>query len=247
LPSSIVSFVLALAAASAFGAPVSGAAHRPPPLTAYTVPVAPWTFPDDPTRGIAPEFLAYLFHAAQLDVRLDALPYPRVINRLRDGGNVAALLIPDPERDTFALRLCEVTQIRSGLVYKKSRFGTLALKDLPGLTVGMQQGTHALDKLNATAGLRRYTVDSVEQGLKMLQLDRLDATFLSSPGSDGLLRAHGLSSSDYGWLEVDVAPVVVYVSKKSPVGEDAQALARLKAACDGPGRVVMAGLMGKYR
>jgi polar amino acid transport system substrate-binding protein len=233
--------------AAAASVAASAAPAAPPALTAYTVPVAPWTFPADPTHGIAPEFLRYLFDQAQVAVHLDTLPYPRAIDGLRDGSNVAALLIPDAERDLFALRLCEVGQIRSGLVYKTSRFKQLTLADLPGLTIGMQQGTHALDKLLSMQGVRPYTVDSVQQGLRMLQLDRLDATFLSSPGSEGLLSANGLSQRDYGWLQVDAAPVVVYVSRKSPLARNAAAMRRLKAACNGPGQAVMQALMAKYR
>lgn len=225
----------------------SAACRAAEALVAYTVPVAPWTFPEQPTRGISPEYLAYLFDTAHVDVKLETLPYVRAINGLRDGSNVAALLIPDPERDRFAMRLCEVTQIRSGVVYKKSRFPTLTLPDLAGLTVGMQHGTHALDKLEQIPGVQRHTIESVEQGLKMLQLDRLDATFLSSPGSESMLRANGASREHYGWLEVDVAPVVVYISKKSPLMQDGQALQRLKSVCEGPGRAVMAELMRKYR
>jgi hypothetical protein len=217
------------------------------PLTVYTVPVAPWTFPEDPTHGVAPEYLQHLFHSAKVEVRFDTLPYPRVINGLRDGSNLAALLIPDAERDRFALRLCEVTQIRSGLIYKKARFKSLGLQDLAGLTVGMQRGTHALDKLLQVPGVRHYTIESVEQGLRMLALDRLDATFLSSPGSESLLHANGLSQDDYGWLEVDVAPVVVYLSRQSPLAQDADALRRLRAVCEGSGQHVMKELMQKYR
>lgn len=89
------------------------------PLVAYTVPVAPWTFPERPDQGVAPEYLAFLFHEAGIPLKLDTVPYLRAINGLRDGSSVAALLIPDAERDQFALRLCTVTTIRSGIIYKK--------------------------------------------------------------------------------------------------------------------------------
>jgi ABC-type amino acid transport substrate-binding protein len=211
-----------------------------------TVPVAPWTFPKEPGRGIAPEYLRYLFDAAAIEVEFGTLPYIRVINGLRDGSNLAAILIPDAERDTFALRLCTVTSIRSGILYKKARYPRLRLDGLAGLTVGEQRGTHALDKL-ATTGAKVHTVDSVEQGLKMLVLDRLDATFISSPGSEIVLLDNGLALKDYGWLEVDVAPVVVYLSRKAALAGDSTALARLRGVCEGPGQAVMKALMLKYR
>ncbi|MBI3230065.1 MAG: hypothetical protein HYZ45_07800, partial [Burkholderiales bacterium] len=100
----------------------------------------------------------------------------------------------------------EVTSIRSGLLYKKARFGTLAIADLSQLkdgkrmTLGMQRGTHALDKLEKLPNVELYRIGSVEQGLKMLKVDRLDATFLSSPGSDIMLRDRGLAAIDYNWL-----------------------------------------------
>jgi hypothetical protein len=212
-----------------------------------TVPVAPWTYPGTPTRGIASEYLQFLFGAADIKVQFGTVPYVRVINGLRDGSNTAAMLIPDAERDTFAIRLCHVTSIRSGLVYKKSRFKQLDIQSLGGLTIGLQRGTHALDKLEAMPGLKSYTVQSVEQGLKMLQLDRLDATFLSSPGAKIVLRDNGMSLDDYAWFEVNRDPVVIYVSRKAALTQDAAAMARLKILCEGEGQAVMENLMEKYR
>jgi len=213
---------------------------------AYTVPVAPWTFPGT-QRGVATEYLRYLFDTAGVPLKLDTLPYLRVINGLRDGSNAAAILIPDAERDTFALRLCQVTTIHSGILYKRARYGRLDLQHLGGLVIGMQRGTHALDRLNALPGIRPYTIDSIDQGLKMLEKDRLDATFLSSPGSESMLVAAGLSRDDYGWLEVQEQPVVIYVSRRAALGQDEAALQRLRAVCDGSGRAVMQRLVQHYR
>lgn len=217
------------------------------PVRVYTVPVAPWTFPDAPERGVASEYLRYFFDTAGVPVTLDTLPYLRVISGLRDGSNAAALLIPDAERDTFALQLCRVTTIRSGILYKKARYGALDMDRLAGLTVGIQRGTHALDRLRDIPGLHPYLIDSVNQGLKMLQIDRLDATFVSNPGSASLVRTAGLAAADYGWLEVQVQPVVVYVSRKGALGHDAAALQRLREVCAGSGRAVMERLMQQYR
>ena len=217
------------------------------PLTAYTVPVAPWTFPEHPARGIAPEYLRYLFDTAQVDANISTLPYLRAINGLRDGSNIAALLIPDSERDVFALRLCEVTTIKSGLLYKKSRFKNMTLENLDGLTVGVQRGTHALDKLANVPKLRREMIDSIDQGVRMLQVDRLDASFLSNPGIGSMMQSLGLSQDDYGWLEIDSAPVIIYISRKSPLAADDAALKRMKAVCEGPGKQVMQKLMQIYQ
>jgi hypothetical protein len=211
-----------------------------------TVPVAPWTYPSSPARGIASEYMQFLFEAADIKVQFGTVPYVRVINGLRDGSNTAAMLIPDTERDQFAIRLCNVTSIRSGLVYKKSRFKQLDINSLDGLTIGLQRGTHALDKIEAMPGLKPHSVQSVEQGLKMLQLDRLDATFLSSPGDQSVLRDNGMSLDDYAWFEVARAPVVIYVSRKAALAQDAPAIARLRLLCEGAGQAVMTRLMEKY-
>lgn len=214
---------------------------------AYNVPVAPWTFPDQPERGVAPEYLRYLFDTAGVPIRLDVKPYLRVISGLRDGSNAAAMLIPDSERDLYALRLCEVTSLRAGVLYKKSRHGRLSTAELSGLRVGIPRGTHALDKLSTVPGVQAYPIDSIEQGLMMLRADRLDATFLSSPGSEGLAQEGGMSAPEYGWLDVDGAPVVVYISRKSGLARDAAALQRLRGVCGGSGRAVMDQLLRKYR
>jgi hypothetical protein len=216
------------------------------PLVAYTVPVLPWTFPSHPKQGIAPEYLAFLFHEANIPLKLETLPYLRAINSLHEGSSVAALLIPDAERDQFALRLCEVGTIRSGVIYKKARFPKLDTQHLAGLVVGVPLGTHALDKLNNVERVLLHHIDSVSQGLQMLQVDHLDATFLSSPGSNLVLEQAKLSRSDFGWLEIDAAPVVVYISRHSTIADNPVALARLKTVCEGKGRPVMDELMRKY-
>jgi hypothetical protein len=223
-------------------------AHAGEAAGVYTVPVAPWTFPDQPDRGVAAEYLRYLFDTAGIPARLGTLPYQRVFNGLRDGSNAAAILIPDAERDGFALRLCQVTTIRSGVLYKKARFKkTPDLATFSGLTVGIPHGTHALNKLEMVPGVKAHSIESVEQGLKMLQIDRLDASFLSSPGSDIVLRDSGLPREEYGWLEVDVSPVVVYISRKAALAQDGAAMQRLKNVCTGSGQAVMDELMRKYR
>lgn len=236
LASALFAFTLA-------GSPLPGVSAAG--LTAYTVPVVPWTFPDHPERGVAPEYLRYLFDEADVPIHLDTLPYVRAINGLRDGSNAAALLIPDKERDGFALRLCEVTTIRSGLLFKRSRYRALSPDLLAGMVVGVPHGTHALDKLPET--VQRYEVESIAQGLKMLQADRLDATFISAPGRQASMREAVLDEAEYGWFEVDRQPVVVYLSRKSPLAADPVALARLRAVCKGKARAVMDELMEKYR
>jgi len=216
------------------------------PLVADTVPVLPWTFPSHPDQGVAPEYLAFLFHEAGIPLKLETQPYLRAINSLREGSSVAALLIPDAERDQFALRLCEVTTIRSGVIYKKARFHNLDAQHLTGLVVGVPLGTHALDKLNTVERVLLHHIDSVSQGLQMLQVDHLDASFLSSPGSNLVLEQANLSANDYGWLEVESSPVVVYISRHSVIASNPAAMARLKAVCEGKARPVMDELMRKY-
>jgi hypothetical protein len=217
-----------------------------PALTAYTVPVAPWTYPDHPDQGVAPEYLSYLFHEAGIPLKVASLPYLRAINGLRDGSNTAALLIPDTERDQFALRLCTVTTIRSGILYKKARYPSLDAQHLHGMTIGVPLGTHALDNLKEDSGVTMHHIESITQGVKMLQVDHLDATYLSSPGSNLVMEQENLAASDYGWLEIETSPVVVYLSRQSPLASAPAALAHLKSVCEGKARPVMDALMQKY-
>ena len=56
-------------------------------------------------------------------------------------------------------------------------------------------------------------------------------TFLTNPVSDSLVRAAGLKPADYGWLEVDVKPVVICISRNGPLGQNTAALHRLRTVC----------------
>ncbi|MBV8466138.1 MAG: transporter substrate-binding domain-containing protein [Burkholderiales bacterium] len=241
LPNRPIRLLIAVAASLALHA--SDLGH----LIAYTVPVVPWTFPDNPDRGVAPEYLHYLFQEAGVPLRFDTMPYVRVVRALETGENVAAMLIPDTERDRFAIRLCEVTTIRSGVVYRREDFAVMDKAHLVGKSVGLPHGTHALDTLAGESGVNLYPVESVEQGVKMLLAGRLDATFLSSPGSRSVMQAAGLSERSFAWQELESSPVVIYISRKSPLAADADAMARLKHVCEGKARPVMDALMQKYR
>ncbi len=217
-------------------------------VLARAVPVAPWSFPDKPSQGVVPEYFKAMFDAAGVPLVVETLPYLRVMQGLKDGSTELTVLIPDAERDAVALRLCQPTRIQSGVIYKHSRYPYIGKPgDLAGKRIGVPRGTKALDELDKVPGVERYPIETVDQGFRMLKLDRLDATFVSTPGSDLLLRESRLDPGEYRFLEVTTSPVVIYVSRRSTLASEPARLEQLRQLCDGPLRKIMDGLMQRYR
>ncbi|MDK2123622.1 substrate-binding periplasmic protein [Parachitinimonas caeni] len=216
------------------------------PTQIHAVPAAPWSYPEMPGTGIVPEYFKYLFGKAGAEMTVRTIPYLRVIEGLKDGSSEATLLIPDAERDGFALNLCSPTEIHAGVLYNKSKFTPKSMNDLAGKRVGMLRGTKALDKLKTVSGIVASDIENVGQGLKMLAADRLDATFISSPGSQVLLKDAGLAADQYGFLEVDANPVALYVSRKSELFKNEALMKKLKTECEAS-KEFMKTLMQKYR
>ncbi len=217
------------------------------PTQVIGVPAAPWSYPDNPAAGIVPEYFKFLFEKAGAEMTVRTMPYLRVIEGLKDGTAEATLLIPDAERDTFAFNLCSPTQIRSGLLYSKAKLPKVAKpEDLAGKRIGFLRGTKAIDKAKSIADIKPNDIENVGQGLQMLVADRLDATFISSPGIDTLLKEKNMNAADYGFVEVATAPVALYVSRKSELFKNEALKAKLKSECEGSAKGFMQTLMQKY-
>ncbi|MDK2122935.1 substrate-binding periplasmic protein [Parachitinimonas caeni] len=217
-------------------------------VSAHAIPVAPWSFPETPGQGVVPEYLKAMAEAAGMPIEVQTIPYLRVMQGMKDGSTELTMLIPDDSRDAVGMRLCVLTHLQAGVVYKYSRYPKLLESgDLASKRVGVPRGSNALDQLHAATRFERYPIESVEQGLRMLALDRLDATYVPSPGREMLLQQARLSPDEYRFLEVTTHPLVLYVSRRSALAKESEKLAQLRQLCEGVLRKTMEQLIQRYR
>ncbi|POZ61321.1 substrate-binding periplasmic protein [Chromobacterium alticapitis] len=215
------------------------------PIPAYSQAVEPWA---DPATGdgLAPRYLRWLAKQAGLALRMEVRPLARVAEDLKSGRNALSLLTALPQRDAFALELCQPVSIRLSLLYRQSG-PALAANGLKGKVVGTLRGSHSLDAFLARCGARAEPLPDMPQGMRMLRAGRLAATVCVRPGCQHALAEVSEAGDRWAELPVDDKPMAVYVSRAHPLAHDAAALARLRAACVSPeGKRVVAELLSQY-
>ncbi len=208
-----------------------GVARAAPALESWSINIEPWGF-EHSGEGISPSFLRYLADAAQLPLAPTVRPYLRVVNGLASGENTLTMLAPSPDRDRIAIKLCQPSQVRISLIYRRESIGAASgPADFAGRRVGTLRGSHALDAFDAAVPHVASLVNTQEQGLRMLQAQHLDGTICARPGCGAAIKASGLNPADYGELPLGISKVAVYVSRASALAANSAALARLRAAC----------------
>ncbi|AOZ49494.1 substrate-binding periplasmic protein [Chromobacterium vaccinii] len=235
----LVWLVLAAAAATAAAGPVL--------FHSYTLAVEPWGVADS-DRGVGPDFVRFLAAQTGVLIKAEVRPYLRVIDGMRSGANAINLGIPTEERERYGIPICEVATLKVSLVYlKEPGRAHPSARSFAGLAVGELRGSHTLDAFDRAVPHARVLLGDMDQGAKMLAAGRLDATVCVRPGCGNVLDEAGLAGKALGEWQLDVQPLRIYVSKSSALARDADAMGRLKQACESlEGQQEMRRLLAPY-
>ncbi|MCD0492678.1 transporter substrate-binding domain-containing protein [Chromobacterium violaceum] len=225
----------------------SAAVAGPAPFHSYTLAVEPWGVADS-DRGVGPDFIRFLAARSGVPVQAEARPYLRVIDGMRSGVNAINLGIPTEERERYGIAICEVATLSVSLVYLKREGRTHASADsFSGLAIGELRGSHTLDAFDRMVRHDKVLLGDMEQGARMLAAGRLDATVCVRPGCGNVLDETGLAADALGEWRLDEQPLRIYVAKSSRLAGDADAMRRLRQACESPeGRLEMRRLLTPY-
>src|SRR5262249_40415893 len=117
----VLRVVRGVAAALALVCAAAGAA----PLEAWSINIEPWGYEHN-GEGIAPRFLRYLSDSAAVPLALSVRPYLRATEGLRSGQNAITMTIPTPERERFAIAVCQPASIHISILYRREIVGESA-------------------------------------------------------------------------------------------------------------------------
>lgn len=194
-------------------------------VTISCMSVVPWG--DEQTQqGASCSFMDYVAREVGLTVKADVRPLARILEDLRNGTVELTMMVPLPERLEYAVSICEPTRVTLAVAY----FKNAGLSSTTDMKVGVLRHSGVLDSFFDGGG-QPVEIKDQTQGFMMLAAGRLDATFCGQPGCDSAIHRAGLDREDLSFTPIHDFPFGVLLSKKSPLAQDHELLARLRAAC----------------
>ncbi|MDN3640321.1 transporter substrate-binding domain-containing protein [Simiduia curdlanivorans] len=209
--------LVALVSCVAARAELSG---EPKPLPAIVVPiVAPWGFydADDRQSGLLVNFQNELFKRAKLAVNAELRPYPRVVHDLASGSADMGVMFVSPLAEQSGVSLGHVVTMRVILIAPANRNNPIAkLEDLDGERVGFIRGSKYGRRFDEYPGFEHIAINNVEQGLRMLVTDRLDALVATEQALLYAMFITGIPASQFAaHLTLGNARADLYLSRHS--------------------------------
>lgn len=225
--------------------PSAGMAGAKPYLS-YSYAIEPWGIMPG-NNGIMPEFIRFLAKAAGLEIRTEVRPYLRVEEGLLTGSNSIMMGSSTAARERAAIALCKPVGIKIFISYRKEDVVAPELTWFKGKNVGELRGSRTFDKFDRTVPHNILVLNDMVQGFKMLEARHLDGTICIRPGCGSAMKLAGVNTSRIGEVLYDEVPIVVYVSKNSPLSKDSAAMQRLRNACESPeGKRAMKRILAQY-
>ena len=173
-----------------------------PPYCFYKTDVSPLSLEVVPPGSDAISFQGYSwdilresFHARGYTIELLITPWARAMSNVREGH--VDLLFPtgkNSERETyFAYPDAPINDAAFRIyVNRDSVIEWTGLSSLNGLTIGLVRGYNFGDEWAGQEGIDKYPLNTVEQGFRMLQSNRLDGFAGYEINWDYILKEMGL-------------------------------------------------------
>jgi polar amino acid transport system substrate-binding protein len=217
-------------AAAVFTTGATGANPRAP-LRMAVMDQMPWAGRDAQGRpaGVVVDMARLLAAASGVAIDTIAVPYARATAMLA-GGKVDLMLAFDT--GTVAGMPAPLDMLGGEDIVILGRHGSSyrSLDDLCGCTVGHLRRATFIPAFANAACLRRYEVNSYEQGLRMLALQRLDAMLGVRSTIDYVVSQQRMDAGDFGApLVLTRAGLALYVA---PQVKDKALVARLHDASE---------------
>ena len=189
--------------------------------------------------GIDVDMLLSAAKTANVEIRLLALPWKRVLFQVEHGtAHLAMPLFRTPERETFATFLAPVHFSATGLFVQKGKeFRFDSVNDLFGKAIGYNRGfalNEQLDRAIRNGKIRAEEVSTTEQNIKKLLASRVDAFVANIVNTQFLLK----STPDATRVTVlpnylaERRPAYLVAAKAPRTPEQERAIAALSGALD---------------
>lgn len=219
-------FLCVLLSYAKISAAQSAAPEAPPEqLTRQTLPkivmpaVSPWGFfnAENLPAGLLIDFQAELLKRAQVNFDAELRPYPRVVHDLASGSADLGVMFKSELAEQAGVSLGHVVTMRIILIAQAgSQKKIHVLEDLIGLRVGFIRGSKYGRAFDEHPLIERIPVTNVDQGLRMLVTDRLDALVATEQALLYGMYTSGIPTDEFTvHLSLGAARADLYLSRYS--------------------------------
>ena len=193
-------------------------AHRV--LPKIVVPaVSPWGFVnvENLPSGLLIDFQRELFQRAKVKFEAELRPYPRVLHDLASGGADLGVMFKSELAEQSGVSLGHVVTMRIILITPaQSQKKIEKLDDLGGLRVGFIRGSKYGREFDEHPLIEHTSVTNVEQGLRMLVTDRIDALVATEQALLYGMYISGIPSDEFAVrLNLGATQADLYLSRYS--------------------------------
>jgi polar amino acid transport system substrate-binding protein len=143
--------------------------------------VWPWGYLDENNQpaGLIETFASRLAARADIEMHIRVLPHQRVLSDFERGDADYTLLFENPLVDSFADRVGMTLEANILLIALQRSSQRLTLPALAGRTLGYIRGTYYGEAFQADTDIIKLPLSSLDQAIKLLQRDRLEALITS--------------------------------------------------------------------
>jgi polar amino acid transport system substrate-binding protein len=155
-----------------------------------------WLDEQGQAQGLLPDIAAALAVQAELEIKVDIVPYARAVHMLEARKADASLLFSPPRENSKAanthLEQVMVVFLNRQVVQMRPGLRVSSRADLAGLTIGRKRGgcQELVDDRTVNSRFSEYV--SHESGLKMLLMGRIDGLCTAEEALDDALESTGL-------------------------------------------------------
>lgn len=185
-----------------------------------TFPDEPWSYPhNDRIVGIIPDIANAIASKAGISITFRFFPYARMVKEMRTGSVDLSIFSRNPEHDDFVNYINPVfVQNIILLTRKGDKINTNKdlYKQANIRSIGVLRGSSLLSKLIKDSKIIQYPIKHSTQGLKMLNVKRIDALLIMDKAS--LYESNKLNLSnefEFPGFPLKILDVWLQVSKNS--------------------------------
>lgn len=168
-------------------------------LTAGLPSFPPFAYPEDADRqGVVDDIYKKLGEAAGIEFEIQYLPYPRVVESMKNGDLDVALIFKNLALQGHVTYIGEVSKSKV-LVIPKKGLHLGGYEDLYGLGgIAVIRKANFQRRFDLDARIKKHTVISYAVGLLMMSAGRVDAIVGSRSGLESTSRMLGIDQSTWG-------------------------------------------------
>jgi ABC-type amino acid transport substrate-binding protein len=126
-------------------------------------------------RGVHVELLKNIEQISGICIRLELMPYARILYSLEEGQHDGGILFKYPQNTSFIEFVAHVQDMQTIIVANR-RFKLSSLASLDGLIIGKTRGTDLSDDISLAVKFNVVELTHYEQAAALLSKGRIDAT-----------------------------------------------------------------------